>query len=209
MLTSNQWRGKFLILKNTSYSIFKVHQLALNRIHIRCACIWRGSNLIEQNIDTQVLFLSTPQAPLGPMLSLSLCSGWLLPSAIPTYVPLLLGLSRFTVEKEGQVTLILTRLLKIVRNLNVTEPLEHVRVPPPAQKQPHTRPRQSPGEQIVLVPSCGGVLHRTRWHTEEPMSGGAEFVHSTQGTSRPSRQREVIAAAPEASEAKAHQQRMP
>jgi len=146
-----------------------------------------------------MLSLSTLQVHLGPMLSSSLCSEWLLSSTVPIYVfVLLLSISRFTVEKEVQVMLILKRLPKIIRNLSVTEPLEGVRILPPAQKQPHIRPRQN--EQIILVPSCCGVPSQNQLTDRDStvkslhqemlslFTGDAEFVRSAQGITGPSDQ---------------------
>lgn len=112
MLTFNNWWGKFLTLKHKLWCTY-----ALSKIHLRWACIQRGSSLIEQSINTQMFSLST----LDLLLPSRLCSRWLLPSSIPIYVPPLLSI-RFTVEKEIQIMLTVKRLRKITCNLNVTEP---------------------------------------------------------------------------------------
>lgn len=91
---------------------------ALYKVHLRWACIQRGSSLIKQSINTQMFSLSTMHAQLDLLLPSRLFSGWLLPSSSPIYVPPLLSISRFTVEIQTMFTLRI--LLKITCNLNVT-----------------------------------------------------------------------------------------
>lgn len=115
LLTFNHWWGKFQNLKHKLWCAY-----ALYKIHLRWAWIQRGSRLIKQGINTQMFSLSTMHAHLDLLLPSRLCSWWLLPSSI--HVPPLLSTGRFTVEKEILIMLTLKRLLKIICNLNVTEP---------------------------------------------------------------------------------------
>lgn len=198
MLTFNHWWGKFPTLK---YKLWCTY--ALYKTHLRCACIQRGSNLIERSINTWMFSLTTLHAHLDLLLPSRLCPRLLLPSSLTIYVPPLLSVSRFIVEKEIQTMLTLKRLLKITCNLNATEPLEGV-------KSSLLLLRNSPRWANVLAPSCfGGPSERQltlrKAHVRKRCWVGSQCTGNHRAQWRAQR---VIAAAPEAWEAKPQYQRM-